>query len=143
MMRVALHKASSGSMSTRERLIRDRLRAAPLRHLFPEIEQLRIELIFNESDARSTTPSPQLHTLFAAAAAFFRFPCPCADCDGDFDLTEAVSRLMSNTATRGRATSLSGHSSCQGVRFRAHADHQSSCPMQLRFELSAESQRTA
>lgn len=142
-MRVAAHKASNGALSTRERLIRDRLRAAPLRHLFPEIQQLRITLVFDEPEARTTTPSPQLHTLYAAASAFFRFPCPCSDCDGEFDLTEAVKRLTTSSATRARATSLSGHSCCQGIRFRAQAAHQRSCPMQLHFELIAESERAA
>lgn len=137
-MRIAARKAPSGAIPRRERLINDRSRAGALRLRFPTIEQLRIELVFNEPDGRSTLPSPQLHTLFGAASAFFRFPCPCADCDGDFDLTEAVNRLITDAARQGRAASVSGHSRCQGMRFRDHAVHQSSCPMQLQFELLAQ-----
>src|SRR5580693_8139140 len=84
-MRIATRKSSK--ISGRERLMLERTRSAPLREMFPDVDQLRIELVFD--DASAFIPSPQLHTLYPAAAAFFRFACPCADCDGDFDLSGA------------------------------------------------------
>lgn len=122
----------------------EHLCAATLSQLFPEIEQLRIELVFNDPDARSPPPSPQVRTLYSAASAFFRFACPCADCDGDFDLTDAVTTLITNGAgRRKRAASLEGHLSCHGVRFRDHALHQTCCHMQLSFQLRIEPHRAA
>jgi hypothetical protein len=121
----------------------EHVRAAALSKVFPEIEQLRIELVFNDPNGRSQPPSPQLRTLYSAAPAFFRFACPCADCDGDFDLTDAVTTLISSGAGRARASSIDGHLSCRGVRFRDHPVHQTRCQMQLSFQLRTEPRRTA
>ena len=38
----------------------------------------------------------QLHTLFPSANAFFRFACPCAECDGEFDLTTTIKTLAAS-----------------------------------------------
>lgn len=116
----------------------EHLRAEPLRKLFPEIERLRIELVFSDPKGHSPRPSSQVHMLFAAAPAFFRFACPCADCDGDFDLTEAVTALITGPAARKPAASFTGHLSCSGVRFRNHALLHGACPMQLSFQLLSE-----
>lgn len=124
--------AARGTLSRREQLTSEHLRAEPLRKLFPEIDQLRIELVFHDPKTE-LAPSPQLHTLFAAAPAFFRFACPCADCDGDFDLTDAVTTLMTNPAGRKRVAT--GQLFCAGVRFRDHTLLHSSCGMQLSFQL--------
>jgi len=62
------------------------------------VGQLRIELVFDDVNAHR--PSPQQHTLFPAAAAFYRFVCPCTDCDGDFDLKPAVTALLKNATWR-------------------------------------------
>lgn len=121
-------------------MVSERLRAATLRSLFPQIDQLRIELVFSDRNTRSP-PSPQRHTLYSAAPAFFRFACPCADCDGDFDLTAAVTALITDATERKRPASSGGHLPCHGVRFRDHAVYQSSCPMQLSFQLHFEPRR--
>jgi hypothetical protein len=136
---MAVRKASTGPALQRERLMSAHQRAGTLSTLFPEIEQLRIELVFNDCAARSS-PSPQLHALYAAATAFFRFPCPCADCDGDFDLTDAVNMLITSRG-RKRAPSIDGQLACQGMRFRDHGTYQSSCSMQLRFRVHSEVRR--
>jgi hypothetical protein len=130
-------------MPRREQLMNERLRAPALRNHFPEIERLRIELVFNDPDARSPSPSPQQHTLHSAATAFFRFPCPCADCDGDFDLTDAVTTLITRTTGAKHSASFGGNLACNGVRFRDRAVHQTCCPMQLKFQLLAEPRRAA
>src|ERR1700733_6708733 len=97
-MRITARKSSK--ITGRERLMNERTRSAPLREGFPNVDPLRIELGFK--DASPFTPSPHLHTLFPAASAFFRFACPCADCDGDFDLSGAVASLLEPSAGRRR-----------------------------------------
>jgi hypothetical protein len=141
-MKLAARKTPTAIRARREQLTSEHLRAEPLRKLFPDFAQLRIELLFHDPETHLPPPSPQLRTLFPAAPAFFRFACPCADCDGEFDLTEAVTALMTSSAGRTRATSSAGHLSCRGVRFRDHAEHQSSCSMQVSFQLRAERSRT-
>lgn len=139
-MRITARKSSK--ITGRERLMNERTRCAPLREVFPNVDQLRIELVFN--DASAFIPSPQLHTLYPAAAAFFRFACPCADCDGDFDLTGAVASLLieSSTGRRRIDASSSGRMDCQGVRLRDMAGEKG-CPMQLSFRLVSASIRTS
>jgi len=102
----------------REQMLKERAQASRLRDAFPQAGQLRVELTF--SDPRSQSPSPQVHTLYPAAPAFFRFPCPCADCDGDFNLTAAVESLLNGTTTRQR--SVTGQVVCDGARFRGPTD---------------------
>src|SRR5579872_6706386 len=99
-------------------MFRERADAATLRKTFPDVEQLRVELTFSDSRARS--PSPQVHTLYPAAPAFFRFPCPCPDCDGDFDLSAVVKQLLTGPSSCERK--LSGQLSCGGTRFRGPLD---------------------
>lgn len=139
-MRITARKSSK--ITGRERLMNERTRCAPLREVFPNVDQLRIELVFN--DASAFIPSPQLHTLYPAAAAFFRFACPCADCDGDFDLTGAVASLLleSSPGRRRADASSSGRMDCQGVRLRDMAGEKG-CPMQLSFRLVSASVRTS
>jgi hypothetical protein len=137
-MRITARK--SAKITGRERLMSERARSPPLRDVYPNVDQLRIELVFN--DASAFVPSPQLHTLFPSAAAFFRFACPCADCDGDFDLSGAVASLLAGSTGRRRSeASSSGRMDCQGVRLRDMAG-QKICPMQLNFRLVAAAVRT-
>jgi hypothetical protein len=137
-MRITARKSTK--ITGRERLQIERTRSAPLREVFPQVDQLHIELVFN--DASAFIPSPQLHTLYPAASAFFRFACPCADCDGDFDLSGAVASLLQNSTGRRRVdASSSGRMDCQGVRLRDMAG-QKICPMQLSFRLVSAAVRT-
>jgi hypothetical protein len=137
-MRIAARKNPHTPVPRREQLMMEHQRAVALRKLFPEVERLRIELAFSDPSANSPQPSPQLHTLYPAALAFFRFACPCADCDGDFDLTEAVTALIASTPGRKRAASIGGHLFCHGTRFGYHPSLLSSCPMQLTYMLHSE-----
>jgi hypothetical protein len=114
----------------------DQKQAVPLRELFPKIEQVRLELVFSDPAARSP-PSPQRHTLYPAAPAFFRFSCPCADCDGDFDLTDVVTKIANSTG-RKRTSSIEGQLSCHGMRLRDHGTLQTVCSMQLSYRLYSE-----
>ena len=133
-MRVA-RKSAGVEALRRDQMLNERTRAAPLRTAFPEVGQLSIELLF--SDLGTRTPSPQLHTLFPAAPAFFRFACPCTDCDGDFDLSEAVKLLLQSAAWRKRTAASSSNSlACQGIRMRDRVGNRA-CSMQLRFSIAA------
>ena len=132
-MRVALRKSVNPAVLRREQMLSARTRSAALRRVYPDVGQLRIELTFK--DLSDHTPSPQLHTLYPAAPAFFRFVCPCADCDADFDLTAAVTNLLEVVPGRKRTgSSVSGQLSCQGVRLRDRVGSKP-CSMELKFKL--------
>jgi hypothetical protein len=134
-MKVALRKSSNVALQRREQMLYARTRTAALRDVYPEVGQLRIELVFKDPGAN--TPSPQQHTLFPAAPAFFRFACPCADCDGDFDLSAAVSSALESPTWRKRsAVTSSDMLACHGVRLHQRTDNKT-CSMQLHFKLLA------
>jgi len=128
-MRLAAAKGPKGAVPRREQMLYERARSAAMRRTFPQIEQLRIELAFR--DTRGLPPSPQVHTLYPAAAAFFRFACPCADCDGDFDLTEVVSALAI-----GKLPTSRGQLVCNGTR-RDHPPGNTACSIRLEYQLTS------
>jgi len=116
-------------------MLRARSQAAAIRRVFPQVRQLRIELTF--SDSRAHTPSPQVHTLYPAAPAFFRFACPCADCDGYFDLTAALDAQLGGLANvRARAQ---GSMRCEGKRSYGSAGSECSVLLQYRITVSVAS----
>ena len=91
-MKLASAKGSGGRGLTRERHRRDRASTPSLRARFPDIATLKIEFGFRDRGAFS--PAPQTAVLHPPAAAFFSYPCPYADCDGEFDLSTAVSGMV-------------------------------------------------
>lgn len=93
------------------RLRRDRAAAQTLRSAFPAVQQVRLDMEFEVAGARANTPAAQSHVLHPPARAYFTFACPYADCDGQFDLTEAV-----NTAVADRSHQAEGVSQCSGAR---------------------------
>jgi hypothetical protein len=127
-------KISKEPLGRRGQLMKERTQAGPLRQAFPQIEQLRIELSF--SDARGRAHSPQVHTLYPAARAFFRFACTCVDCDGDYDLVGAVAALL-QSASKGTQT-VRGTLTCDGAR-RDLPRGGSSCAIRLDYELTSTS----
>lgn len=133
-MRLMAAKSPKGAVPRREQMLYERARSMVMRQAFPQIEQLRIELAFD--DNRSLPLSPQVHTLYPAAAAFFRFACPCADCDGDFDLAEAVTALSKSgtLASRGRLT-------CNGSR-GDRPPGRATCAVSLDYRLTSVQART-
>jgi len=82
-----------------------------MRNAYPRIEQLRVRLEFRDGSA--LPPAAQYHVLHPPARAFFRFPCPFADCDGQFDLAEPIGHVVSKEARK-----LTRSLDCQGVRAR-------------------------
>ncbi len=138
-MKLATRKSVSISEQRRNRMQSDRARAQPLRDKFPHVGTVRIELKFDDRSEHS--PSPQLHTLYPAARAFFRFACPCAECDGDFDLAPAVTALLNDAARSKRPAdrTVRGQLQCQGVRLRDRVSSRP-CPIELDYRLTVGSE---
>ncbi|HVW68308.1 MAG TPA: hypothetical protein VHB68_05000 [Steroidobacteraceae bacterium] len=124
-MRLASSSPAALRQERMERLRRDRAAALPLRTAFPAVQQLRLELKFEGTTAN--IPAAQSHVLHPPARAFFGFPCPYADCDGQFDLTDAVSAVLAN-----RATEAEGVLKCSGQRLDRHASR-IPCELQLHY----------
>jgi hypothetical protein len=116
-----------------DRMRRDRAAAPAVRVAFPAVRQLRFELHFEGETGN--TPASQSHVLHPPAQAFFEFPCPYADCNGQFDLTNAVNIAMQNASRETRGTIQ-----CGGIRSRQHASKQP-CQLHLRYVVTATCQR--
>ena len=108
---------------------RDRATAPVLRATFPALEQLRIELKFEAPS--SSAPTPQSHVLYPPARAFFEYPCPYWDCDGQFDLGGAVRAALADVTHRAE-----GVLECQGSRIRDRASGRT-CLLRLFYEVTA------
>ncbi len=137
-MKIAVRKNASLDEQRRYRRQYDRDRAPPLRSAFPQLTQLNIDLSFADRTGaapKEVAPSSQAHAFYPAAQAFFRFRCPCADCDGEFDLTGNVAQIAATTSGRGSRT-LSAKLQCVGTRARDRASG-ASCPIELSFRIVA------
>jgi len=108
---------------------RDRAVAPVLRARFPTLEQLRIELKFEA--ATPSAPPPQSHVLYPPAHAFFKYPCPSWDCDGQFDLSQAVAAAMTHTTHRAE-----GAFECGGSRIGDRGSRRP-CLLRLTYEVTA------
>lgn len=128
-MKLALVSPAAERQESRDRLRRDRAASLALREAFPAVQQLRLELLFQGST--STTPATQSHTLHAAARAFFKFPCPYADCDGYFDLSAAIKTALADPEHR--ATGALGCSGKRAVRVGA----KELCQLHLNYIVTA------
>lgn len=111
-----------------ERLRRGRAAAPSLRVAFPSVQQLRLELNF--ASTTTNIPASQSHVLHPPARAFFEFPCPYADCDGQFDLTDAVDLLLAD-----RLLKAGGTLKCQGHRPDRGA-RRTPCQLHLTYEFT-------
>jgi hypothetical protein len=112
----------------KDRLRRDRAAAPSLRVAFPSVQQLRLELKF--ASTTTNIPASQSHVLHPPARAFFEFPCPYADCDGQFDLTGAVDLLLAD-----RMSKAEGTLNCQGHRPDRGATR-TPCQLHLTYEFT-------
>jgi hypothetical protein len=121
--------AAAARQDRADRLRRDRAAALELRAAFPALQQLRLELKFESTTAN--TPAAQSHILHPPARAFFTYPCPYADCDGQFDLTEAVSATLAEPSHQ-----TEGMLECSGARARDHASKQP-CLLRLVYTVIA------
>lgn len=128
-MRIGQARGAATRQDRFTRLRRDREAAPKLRTMFPAVEQLRFELGFEGGSA--ATPVPQSHVLHPPARAYFTFPCPYADCDGQFDLTAAVHAAVEDQSHR-----IEGVLECAGSRvseFRSKP----LCQLRLCFTVTA------
>jgi hypothetical protein len=119
----------------RERLRRERAAALALRVVYPTVAQLSLELMFESTT--SSAPARQSHVLHPPARAFFEFPCPYADCDGQFDLTAAVNAALADPAHR-----AAGALECPGARAR-HIGSKEPCQLRLIYTVTATYQQNA
>ncbi|HTY50727.1 MAG TPA: hypothetical protein VMB48_13645 [Steroidobacteraceae bacterium] len=133
-MRLAGNNFTNGRQERLDRRRRDRAAALTLRVAYPGVELLRVELHFRGTPY---APALQSHELHPAARAYFEFPCPYADCDGSFDLNQAVKAALSQGRHRAE-----GVLECPGARARDHAS-QRPCGLQLVYQISALYQRDA
>jgi hypothetical protein len=112
-----------------DQLRRDRSTAPVLRAAFPTVQQLRIELKFEGPG--SSVPTPQSHVLYPPARAYFQYPCPYSDCDGQFDLAGAV-----KAALAAKAHHAEGVLECRGSRGHERSSSRP-CQLQLVYEVTA------
>jgi hypothetical protein len=123
----------AASAATRQRrldqLRRDRAAAVLLRTAFPSVQHLRIDLTFQGNG--SSVPTPQSHVLYPPARAFFEFRCPFSDCDGQFDLGDAVKAALADAAHEAR-----GELECRGSR-GSDPTSKRACGLQLGYEVRA------
>ena len=123
------------AMNSRERLKHDHTRAAPLRELYPQLVELRVEFEFRDGTARS--PSPQTFSYFPAARGFFRYACPCHSCNGEFDLSNHIAELAGKSGRSQRSRQL--NVVCTGHR-TGKPNEPVACPLCAEIRLSAVTQ---
>ena len=122
-------KQPVGRGLTRERQRRDRASTPTLRASYPGFEWLRVELEFRDTGAFS--PVPQTTVFHPPASAYFVFPCPYQDCDGEIDLSSAVQEL-----SRDGDTHRVGRCRCTGQR--AGEAGRSACQLTLEYSLEVQ-----
>jgi hypothetical protein len=112
-----------------DQLRSDRAAAASLRVAFPAVQQLRVELKFVGSNANA--PGSQSHVLHPPARAFFTYPCPYANCDGQFDLSHAVNAALEEPSLRAE-----GILECAGLRAQK-VDSRHPCQLRVLYTIIA------
>jgi hypothetical protein len=111
----------------RERQRRDRAATQPMRNRYPQFASLRLE--FDFSDDGKFTPAPQVTVLHPPAAAYFIFPCPYSDCDGEFNLSPVVDEIANSGEVHDQ-----GQMRCSGQR-SGTSEERVSCGLTLEFSL--------
>lgn len=129
-MKLAPVRLADRRNSMRERQRRDRMATQLMRDRYPQFASLRLDFEF--SDSGPFTPAPQVTVLHPPARTYFFFPCPYADCDGEFDLTEPVAQLVRSGESRAE-----GQLTCCGERARER-EKRSPCELRLEYEIVAQ-----
>ena len=124
-MKFAGAASIAGRGAVRERHRRDRLAAPLLRMRYPQLATLQLDFEF--SDRTEFLPSPQVTVFHPPARAYFCFACPYSDCDGEFNLADAVDVAVSSNEARG-----DGQVRCAGKR-----NGGTSCTLCLEYSISA------
>jgi hypothetical protein len=128
-MRLAPSRNLDARQQRAEQLRRDRAASQSLRVAFPAVQQLRLELKFVGTTANA--PGSQSHVLHPPARAFFTFPCPYANCDGQYDLTDAVNAALDHPSHRAE-----GMLECRGLRAQKY-DSKQPCQLHLFYTVTA------
>jgi len=102
--------------------------APALRTSFPNVEELRIELHFDQESGWA--PSSQVHILHPPARMSLRYACPFPGCSGSFELNGPVTDLLKSSAM-----SFAADAHCTGVRPRK-ANVETTCTGHLNYRLS-------
>lgn len=129
-MKLALVTPAAKREMRREHLRRSHATALALREAFPMVQHLRLELVFRGPGSR--TPAMQSHTLHAPARACFEFPCPYADCDGYYNLSDAVRAALADPTLR-----AAGELECSGNRITARIGSSELCGLHLSYSVTA------
>ncbi|HET9473523.1 MAG TPA: hypothetical protein VFO82_06485 [Steroidobacteraceae bacterium] len=98
-MRHAAATPMAGRGAVRERQRRDRAAAPLLRTRYPQLGSVQLDFEF--SDRTEFLPSPQVTVFHPPARAYFCFACPYSDCDGEFNLADAVDVAVSSQEAHG------------------------------------------
>jgi hypothetical protein len=114
----------------RERQRRDRATAQVMRVMYPQFASLKLKFAFRESNPDISGPAPHLLVMHPPSQAYFVFPCPYADCDGEFDLASVVAQLA-----RSHEPHVHGSHKCGGQRVR---DKNGRTPCELTLEYTLE-----
>jgi hypothetical protein len=128
-MKYATPRAGDWRAQTRERQRRGRLSAAPLRERYPDVASVRLEFEFRDRGA--FPPASQVTVLHPPASAYFSFPCPCNECDGEFDLAAAVESSINGKSARDK-----GEQPCGGQRTREKV--RSACSVVLEYQVTVQ-----
>jgi hypothetical protein len=127
-MKFAAVSSANARGQMRDRQRRDRAATTSMKERYPQFGSLR--LVFEFSGAGPFTPAPQVNVMHPPAKAYFVFPCPHADCDGEFDLTTSVDALA-----RSGNVSDGAHLGCPGHR---SVDRKGRAPCGLELEYKIE-----
>jgi hypothetical protein len=122
--------SAQGRNQLRERQRRDRATAQLLRVSYPQFASLRLQFEFREANPDIAPPVPHLLHMHPPSHAYFLFPCPHADCDGEFDLTSAVAELARSSERR-----CDGRQVCGGQRIR-DKNGRGPCQLALKYSIA-------
>jgi hypothetical protein len=128
-VKLAYSKNASGRKLMRERHRRDRMLAGNLGALYPQVASIRLDFEFK--DEGTFVPVPQVTVMHPPASAYFRFPCPYDDCDGDFDLSQPVGSML-----EAKKTTAKGKLGCCGSRSGNKGKF--ACTLSLHYSIDAQ-----
>lgn len=128
-MRFVMSRNADAHQQRMDQLRRARGASASLRVAFPTVQQLRLELQF--AGGHANPPGSQSYVLHPPALAFFTYPCPYANCDGQFELSHAVNSALDDPSLR-----TEGMLDCAGQRAQKH-DSRHPCQLRLHYTIVA------
>ncbi len=132
-MKLSSPNVEKAHQERKERRRREHAAAQTVRSAYPQVAQVHIALEFE--DGTSNAPASQVLRAASTGARVFGFPCPYADCDGQFDLHTAVTSALGNASHQ-----TQGQLQCQGTRARDRATGRL-CQLHLDYRVAAQYKR--